>query len=219
MSVLPQGKLDRIVYLEQRVTLWDTNAAAIGLSDPQVAALTTLVTAARAKFNAALAARNASKLATQEQDSALSAMTSVASDMIQTIRLFAQASDEPDVVYDLANIPAPASPTPAGPPPQPTDLSHGCLPDGSVQLKWKGTTSQAAFFKIYRKLTGESAFTSIGAVAAKTLIDDTVPAGTHQAFYYVVGQRGTQMGPASEWLTVNFGVQGESGGEGLALAA
>lgn len=218
MSVLPQGKLDRIVFLEQRLTKWDTNAAAIGLTDAQVAALTTLVTAARAKYNAAQTARNASKLATQEQDTAINAMTGTGSDMIQTIRLFAESTGDA-TVYDLADIPAPATPSPAGPPPQPTDLSHTCLPDGAVMLKWKGTTSQGAFFKVYRKMTGQTAFQSIGAVAAKSLVDDTVPAGTHQAFYYVVGQRGTVTGPASDWLTVNFGVQGGEAAEGVAMAA
>lgn len=219
MAVLPDSILERIIFLEQRMSLWANNAVEIGLTPEQVGVLETLVLAARSKHNAALTARNASKLATQELYTAAGTMTSSASEMIQTIRLFAESTQDPEV-YDLANIPAPSPPKPAGPPPQPTEVSHHCQPDGSVLLKWKGSLSHGAFFKVYRRMTGEGSFSSIGAVAAKSLIDDTVPAGTHQAIYYIVGQRGIETGPASEWYTVNFGNQTESGESGgLALAA
>jgi hypothetical protein len=221
MSVLPAGKLDRIEFLEARLSLWSSNAASIGISAGDVTALNALVLSARGDYTAAINARDASKLATQQYNTSVGAMTIDASELIQRIRLHAESTANPNV-YNLANIPPPAKPSPPGPPPAPTDVHHSCMPDGSVTLKWKGTLANSAFFKVFRKMTGETAFTSIGAVAAKSIIDDTVPAGTHQAVYYIVGQRGVEQGPPSEWYTVNFGVQGADGGEsagGLSLAA
>ena len=57
---------------------------------------------------------------------------------MRLIRAFAESTAKPTVVYNLAQIPPPASPSPAPPPAQPTDLTVTLdASGGSLTLRWK----------------------------------------------------------------------------------
>ncbi len=60
MGTLPRTKNEQIAFFEQRLPLWNANAAALGLSLPHLTELATQTTTARTDFDAAQVARAAS---------------------------------------------------------------------------------------------------------------------------------------------------------------
>ena len=91
---------------------------------------------------------------------------------------------------------------------------------GAVTLSWDaqfGSASSGAFYNVYRKLPGQTAFSSIGGAPGSTaesrrmaFTDATVPtsAAANGAQYVIQGQRGTNVGDASSAITVQFGIDG-----------
>lgn len=225
MPVLPSEINARIQWFEQRIPQWGDNAATIGLTVAQVASLTALVTAARNNWNAAQAARTASKDATVNQSSAVGSMTELGGDLVKTIRAYAQTTNNNNV-YSLASVPPPAPPTPAGPPQPPTDLTADPNADGTISLKWKGSLARQTFYTVWRRVGTSGGFTQIGSLAGKKFIDGAVPepAGPNaatQLFYQVKAQREAQVSAPSDTAMVQFGVGGGDNAQagGLALAA
>lgn len=220
MSVLPPTVIGQIEFCEAHWPVWNAAPIAIGLTAPQVVALKTATEAARASFNAAQVAREASRAATVTQNSNASLMRSNAADLIRQIKAFAELQSNPNTVYAAAQIPPPAAPVPMPAPGKPTDFAVALNSDGSVALSWASTESAAstgAFFTVSRKLPGQSSFTGIGGAPGtttesrrSTFTDATVPASAASAGaqYIVQGFRGTRMGEASDAVIVQFGIDG-----------
>jgi len=135
MSVVPTPKVAKIEFYENHVSPWSSNAVAIGTTAAEVTALQTKTTAARDAYNDALSARDAAKAATLAFDNAVAAMADAGADIIKQIR--AKAATAGTSVYVLAQIPAPATPTPVGPPGTPYDFGVELLGDGSLELRWR----------------------------------------------------------------------------------
>lgn len=223
-NVLPDKTLEQIEFCEAHLPAWTAApATAIGLTAGQITSLTTLTTATRAAYNAAQAARNASKAATTTLSTSAVNMRELASDLIRTIKAYADLQASPGAVYSLAQIPQPVAPTPMPAPGKPTDFQVVLEPGGAITLTWAGLYSAASsgsFYNVYRKLPGQTGFTMIGGASGSTtesrrmrFTDGSVPssaAGTG-ASYIIQGQRGTSMGIASDILTVEFGVEGGGG--------
>jgi len=209
MSVPPAPIVDRIEWFEQRITSWSSTPANVGLTAAQCTALLAAIDAARKAYEDAQAARIAAKNATIQQSIALRTLSDLGGDAIRYIRAFAQSKTTPearDAVYAAASVPPLAPPTPAGPPEIPTDLVGDPNADGTVTLRWKGTTSNQTFFSIWRRTGNNTTWMQIGAVATKTFIDATVPGGTPSVRYYVRAQRNNQLSPASDEAIVNLGM-------------
>jgi hypothetical protein len=228
MPVLPNDRLKQIEFCESHLTPWNTNAAAIGLTAPDVSNLATLTTAARTAYTAAVAARQASKTATLAFYDAVASMRDDASTLIKVIKTFADSEDNPNV-YVLAQIPPPAAPSPAAPPGKPGDFTVILNTDGSVKLRFKSADSAGStggLMVVQRRSAGEpeSAFAVIGSVSGAggrrfTEFDDaTLTAGAGQAgvVYRVVPSRGGVTGEASDSITVRFG---SGGGPGVVSGA
>jgi hypothetical protein len=116
-----------------------------------VRALGALTTAARAAYNAHLAAQSAARAATENFYDKVRAMHSGAgagADMIQTIKTYAQTKNDPNV-YVLAQIPPPAQGGTTPPPGTPFDFTVGLLQDGSLALKWKCSNPSGTVGTIY----------------------------------------------------------------------
>ncbi len=116
-----------------------------------------------------------------------------------------QTTNNPNV-YVLANIPAPAAPTPAGPPVAPKDLSAVMNSDGTMRLTWKGTIAQLGgrqFFSIWRQLPSQTMPLQIG--AAKEFTDVTVPRGLQQVVYNIRAHRDSAVSVPTDNLVVYFG--------------
>jgi hypothetical protein len=220
MGITPTTRLGKIEFYESHVGPWATSAVAIGLQTSAVTALTTLTSAARKAYGDHLAAQDAAKTATQNFYDKVRAMHNgigAGADMIETIKAFAETTNNPNV-YTLAMIPPPATPGVTPPPGTPSDFSVGLLQDGSVKLTWKCSNPAGVGgtnYEVLRKIGGSTTFTYLGQIGKKSFTDVTIPAGSTPATYQVTAFRSTARGEPAQF-TVNFGV---GGGGGMFIAS
>jgi hypothetical protein len=208
MSVLPDGKQERIEFCETHNPTWNTNAVAIGTTAASVASLVTLTTAARNAYNAQIVAMNAARDATNTANLAVDAMTKATADIIKQIRTKAAISG--DSVYSLASIPAPAARRPTGPLGMPNNFRVELAANGVPTIFWECTNPRNAtgvVYTVYRSVGGTNQFEYLGGVGGKKFSDDTLPAGSEQVQYQVQAVRSTGVGPFAQF-NVNFGVSG-----------
>lgn len=220
MSVLPREDLELINFVNQRADIWNQDPTGLGLSATEVGNLKGLGQTALGSYQAAQAARDASKSATVTLRNDISAMREYAADLVRTIKAFAENQSNPAAVYAQAQIPPPAAPTPAPLPGRPENFAVVLNADGSVTLSWDALNAAASggvYFAISRKLPGQSSFTQIGGAAGITtenrrafFTDASIPvsAAAQGAQYIVQGFRGTRGGPTSDAIVVQFGVDG-----------
>jgi hypothetical protein len=190
-------------------------AAQIGLSVLQAQDFADSVSAVETAEQSKKEARSADIAATQVVSDAYVALREEASDVVNLIRTFAENSSDPTVVYNLAQIPPPASPTPIPPPGQPTDMKITLDPDGDLTLRWKCTNPPGASGTSYivrRKVPGQTTWEFIGVTGSKKFTDSTLVAGPDWVQYQVQGQRSDLPGPVSDTLLVSFGQAGGGGG-------
>ncbi len=214
MSVVPTKDLDALQFFETHVPIWQAAPATIGLTAALVTSLDNAAKAARLQLSAQQAAKTAAKTATNTFHGGMTALRGVGGDLIKTIKAFADTTNNPNV-YNLAQIPPPAAPSPPPPLEAPEDFTADPAADGTISLKWKGSLRFSTFFSIFRRGPGEANFTQIATVAAKSFIDTAPPApkGPEQANrsvdYLVRAQRQTEIGPATPTVTVVYGAGGQ----------
>lgn len=222
-SILPPTIDGRLEFFTQRLPTWAANAEAIGLTAAQVASLQTLLVEAGNARSAVLATRQLAKNQTALQNAAMENMVDLGTAFIATIKAFAELSENPASVYELAGLTPPEPrPSPLPPPVPASDLKTQLLNSGAVRVSWKGTVAHGTFYDVYRQLEGETGFTLVGSSAARRFDDETVPAGTTRALYYTITRRDELVSDHSETALIRFGVeqsQSESGGTSLGLAA
>ncbi len=225
MSVLPGKDLEQIQFCESHLPIWSASPAAVGLTAGQCAALDTLTKAARLSYTNAQNARQASKAATTTFHTNVVSMRGTASDLIRTVKAFAENSANPGAVYAAAQIPEPLPPSPPPPPGTPEKVTVGLNPDGSIRLNWKArdaAPTSGAVFNIVRRVGASASYMSIGSGMSTgagrfQFTDTTLAFGTQTASYIITGQRGTQMGTPSEAVNVQFGVASGGGGAGFSV--
>lgn len=236
MSVLPKTNVDLIEFCEVHAPVWAANVAGLGLTPAACAAFTAATEEARLKYDDALKARDAAKSATASSNASIREMKTDAATLLRTIKAFAEASANPQTIYNLAQIPAPLPPAPLPAPGKPTNLTVTLLATGAVQLSWdaeNAAASSGAFYNIARKLPGSTTFVGIGGAPGSTtqsrrmtFTDASVPTSAAAAGvqYIIQGQRGTLLGLMSDAVTVQFGTDtpggfSVQGAEGIKLAA
>src|SRR5262245_61490408 len=121
MSLYPNTKAGKIGYFNSKVAPWNANAVAIGTTTAAVTALQTKVTAAQTKLDAQIAAEQAAKAATEAATDAVRVMVAAGAEIIKAIRVKAEQVGG-NSVYELAEIPSPATPTPVNTLGQPTNF-------------------------------------------------------------------------------------------------
>lgn len=215
-AVLPSSREDLIAFFMARIVNWGVSASEIGLSAPQIAELASLLNTAQAAHTAAIASRISSKDATLNYHIATDALRAFGGDMVKAIKVEAEITNNPNV-YAVASIPPPASPTPAGPPEQPTSLGVTINPvTGALRITWKGSVSQNAYFSIYRRIGGTSTFTLLDSTDNKFYEDETIPENSTSIEYYVQARR-EDFRVDSTSLIVRFGLGGMSVSVGTAI--
>src|SRR4051812_12894699 len=112
MGLIPDTKAGKVAFYGSKIAPWTTNAVAIGTTAGAVTALDALLTTAQDKLAAQTAAQEAAKTATAAADNAVEALAVAGANIIADIRAKARNSADPANVYELAQIPAPATPTP-----------------------------------------------------------------------------------------------------------
>lgn len=224
MGITPNSRIGKVQFYEAHIQPWTTNAAAIGLTPADVAALASATGAARVAFNGMIAARDAAKAATQNFYDKVSVMHSdpgKGSDMIDAIKNFAQSTDNPSV-YTLAQIPPPASGGVVPPPGIPYAFRVALQQSGAIELRWKADNPSGAGSTVYEVLrsVGGGAFEFVETAGEKKFTDETIPGNAGPVTYRVTGVRGASRGPLAEFtVKLGFNGQTESGEGGLSLAA
>jgi hypothetical protein len=222
MRTVPETRLGKIEFYESRLGPWAASGAAIGLAIDSILALAAKTAAARAAYDTHLAAAAAARAATTDFYQTVTAMhgdPGAGSDMIATIRNYAQVQDDPEV-YTLAQIPPPASPGTPPPPGVPTDFGVELLASGALSLTWKSRNPRGVggtIYELVRQVDG-GAFTFVGSTGSRVFTDDTVPAGAAAVTYQITAVRSTARGKPARH-TVRFGGAGNETGTGVALAA
>jgi hypothetical protein len=208
VSLVPDTKPGKIAFYKSRLALWTTNSVAIGSSAAEISALSALITAAETSLLEQEQARETSESKTLACDNAIAAMEYAGATVISGVRYKARTAG--DVVFELSNLPAPATPSPVAPPGKPTDFTAELQEDGSVILGWKcpnpvgvGGTS----YQVYRRDTPEGEFEAKGVAGERKWIDATIPAGSSQVTYKIRAFRSTAAGPWALY-TVTFGTGG-----------
>ena len=206
MGVVPIRKIERVQFYEDHIAPFTTNATAIGLVTTEVTDLDTKTSAARAAYNEQQAARQAAKAATESFKNAANAVTVAGAALLKKIRAKAEQSGDPNV-YVLAEIPAPAIPTPRAAPGTPSNLKVELDGNGALILSWKcpnpaGTSG--TMYQIYRAVGAGTEFTYLGGSGEKNFTDTTVPAGATRLTYQIQAVRSTAVGMWAEFV-VNFG--------------
>jgi hypothetical protein len=207
-TVLPPNALEKVQFCENHTAPWTTNATAIGTTTTAVTDLTTKTTAARAAFNAQQSAQQVAMAATSAYLAAVKTMASAASDIIKSVKV--KAATAGSSVYDLAQIPAPALPSPKAAPGQPTDFTVTLDATGVLNLGWKcpnpvGTSG--TIYQVWRRASPTADFTYVGGTGTKSFIDATLPAGSAAVTYQIQAVRSTAVGPWAQF-NVNFGISG-----------
>lgn len=200
MSLIPDSKTGKVAFFQTKIAPWTTNAVAIGTSAAAVTDLGTKVTAAQDKIADQNAAFEAYRTAVMTANNAVRTMEAAGSDIIKQIRT--KAALDGNTVYELAEIPAPAIPTPVPPPGMPTHFTAALNPNGSLTLKWKCANPPGGGGTIYQiaRQIGGGAMTPLGVSGTRTYTDSTLPAGAGEVIYQIQAVRSTALGVAAEFL-------------------
>ncbi len=215
---LPQGRTAALSWIEGHLTDWNDNFAAIGLTSASVIELSQSAANSRQSFTSVEQIRSGSLAATQDFYEEMDATHKLASEMISTIKAFAESTDTPAAVYLLANITGKNPPSPVAPPAQPLIEGIVLNSNGSVTVNFDGTGPTGTVYLVRRKNAGETNYSLVGNATPedKSFTDTTVPAGTTTASYTVQAVRGADESPLSAAVIVQFGA---TAGQAQAQAA
>lgn len=195
-----------LAWFEQHIEIWQAAPATFGITAPIASALATAIDNCRKDFDAANAARLASKQATVAQNEAFRTMRRDGSEVVNTIKAFIEASGNP-ALWGQAGLEPPA---PRGTTPPPTaayELSTNLDSEGNLTLKWKASQPRGVSGVVYfvrRSLNG-AAFTQLNTVGEKSCIDTSIPLGTASVAYNIIAKRGNDQSPLSETIQIRFG--------------
>ncbi len=228
MAILPDSREQMVQFFEAHIPVWAKDPPSIGLTAAQIVDLDSRITAARAALTAQTAAINTKLAATEVMHTQTSDLRGFGSDLVKVIKAFAESTDDPGV-YAAAEIPAPAPPTPAGPPDMPTDVTATLDNFGQVKVEWKGSRAFNTQFILQRQLVpvggSPTAWTYAGSSATNDYTDNALPTGYASASYRVYAQRSSGASDASTPTTLTFGTEGSGqqassgSGDNIALAA
>ena len=212
MPVVPSKKSQKLDFYEQHQVIWAAVSAAIGLATGDATTLGTKCVAGRTAYTDHLAAQAAAKAATATWLATMRDLSTFGAGLVKKIGAYAQTGGG-EAVYALAQLPAPPTPSPVGPPGTPTGFKVELNQDGSLKLSFKcanprGSTS--TIYQISRRTNPGGEFEFIGSSGPRYFVDAKLPAGTTSVTYQVVAVRSTAMGSPAQF-NVNFGVGG--GGE------
>lgn len=208
MSTVPSKLVEKIEFYENHNAPWTANATAIGTTTTEVGALLTKTTAARTAYNAQQTAQNAAKAATVTLHTAVDAMDTAGTDIIQKVK--AKAATDGNSVYALAELPPPAVPGPVPAPGTPSNFVVTIQEDGSLILTWKCPNpagGTGTIYQVARQIGGAGDFVILGATGSRKFIDDTLPSNSAPITYRVTAVRSTVAGAPAQF-TVSFGTSG-----------
>ncbi len=216
MGLVPDTKPAKVAFFKSKITPWTDSAVEIGTSTTAVAALDVLVTAAETALLTQTTSEAAFRTSVAAADEAVEAMAKAGADIISAIRTKARTAG--NGVYNLAQIPAPATPSGKGAPGEPGFFKVELQNNGALTLTWKcanpaGTSGTS--YMVWRRI-GTEQLAFLGATGLKKFVDATIPAGTAMATYQIQAFRSTMAGP---WAQFNVNFTTEIGGAMSAMVS
>ncbi len=214
MGTVPNKIADKIGWYSARESAWTTSSAAIGLATGDMTTMSGLISTASTALDAQTAAKTALKNSTIALNAAVSAMGDLGSALIKKIRAKAEMVGG-DSVYVLASVPPPATPTPVGPPGQPTDLVVKLTQTGALDMSWKCPNPAGAngtTYNVFRRIGDVGEYTYVGGTGVRQFTDESCPGGSPSVMYKIQAVRSTQVGP---WATFNVFLGVSSGGTAI----
>ena len=185
---LPSERGPALDWTTERLAKWTANAAAIGVDPATVTAAASATAAATNARTAAGTARAASKSATKHYYDLADEALDLVRDIILEVKAHAASTDDPQV-YVLADL-SPKDPPGETPAPEaPSDVTASLLPDGALELRWKGKGPQGTFYIVKRRLLGQGAFGIIATTTDKSFTDNNIPQGTDEVRYQILAQQ------------------------------
>lgn len=202
MRVVPRDNTGAVTFYEVHAPVWQAEAASIGLTPEDAAAVADAAAAARDAFNQQYAAQQAARAATQAYENAVARLRAAGAACIAKVRVAATAAGEGgNGVYERAQLPMPASPGRLPAPGRPTNFATRLNADGALELTWacdNPSGTAGTVYEIRRRdvaATGESGpLTFVAVAGSKSFLDATVPPGTAVAEYQVTAIRSTRRG-------------------------
>ena len=157
MSTYPDTpRSDFLAWCQAHEGVFVANAAQIGLTPAQATVFKKATDDTAAASLAQEQAKQAAKVGTQVASGAFNKLRGSAGETVRLIRAFAESQTDPSVVYNLAQIPPPAEPSPAPPPAHPTELTVTLdASRGALALRWKAANpagTSGTSYIIRRKL-------------------------------------------------------------------
>jgi hypothetical protein len=217
MALVPSTKQGKIAFFQSKLTAWQANAVAMGSSVAAITAFQALVTAAADAMTAQDEAESAFRAKVGVADLAVDAMCNAGADVITQVRLKSRTAG--DVVFTLAELPIPGTPTPVGTPGLPYKIVATLNPNGSLSFTRKCNNPRGCdgeIYQVYRKVDATGDYEYLGGSGERKFIDLTVPQGVPSVMYQIQGTRSTSVGLEANF-TVNFGTT--SGGGGMMTAS
>ncbi len=208
MSTIPESYPDAIFWTTNHLANWPNDPTTIGLDAARVTELTALKDAAAAAMATAQQLNDQKKVAYEAYHAKAKAMRDYASQSVGIIRSFAKASDNPEAVYQAALIPAPADPAPAPAPGVPYKFQTRLIQGGALEVTFEcdNEGTNAVSYEVRRRDgSGQMApFSFIMNAGERKFVDDTIPNGTGQVTYRIVGFRTINRGDPA-YFVVAFG--------------
>jgi hypothetical protein len=204
MRTVPRNILPRIGFFKSHVGKWAENAAALGLTEAEVATMAAKTEATRAALAAQRAAQQAARSATLMMRQADREMSRMGRSILQRIR--GQAAVAGNSVYALASVRPPKKGSKIAPPGKPSAFTIELQEIGWLTLRWtcknpRGSTG--TIYHVWRAPGIDQPFQYLGAVGERKFVDQRLPAGAARIVYKVQAMRSTAVGEAAE-QTVNL---------------
>jgi hypothetical protein len=212
MAIVPGGVQDLIDWAQLRAQTWEqAGAAALGLSEQQLAAVLEAAAVIKQRYMEKLASEEALRGAQALQDEAEADARRVLARAIASIKAFAQEQAEPREVLVAAGLPVPQSRGPLAPPGVPRVLGIAIEPaSGQIELAWTCTHprgSSGVTYVVRRSLDDGATWNVVAITGDKSTRDTPLPAGTTSVQYTVQAQRGKVSSAVSPIFTAQVSAE------------
>ncbi len=219
---LPYSKVAKLEYLERRVDGWADQGAAIGVAAGQSAAAVASTEAARAAYDAMVAARQHAEAMHTAWLGAMKTAESDGRSCLRSIVTFAKNSPQPGAVYAAASVEPPRDKAPLGKPATPSKLRINLDTQGRANLTWGGTRHGGTVFAVQRRVIGvdgvQGPWDTIATVPQRKFVDEATPSGVRGVSYRVRGERVGGASTYSSPITLPLGAAGNQASVGGAIA-
>lgn len=207
MTTIPRDYDDAVVWVQDHIAQWLADPAAIGLEMSDVTQLQAMASQAALNRTARNNAQAAASGAVGVFNESAKEMRDFAALQVAKVRTFARGSPTPAVVYEEAQIPAPAKRSPRPAPGTPTQFTVQLIQGGALKVAFKCPNpprTGALTYRVERQLAPQTPFAFLNNAKKRAFTDNAIPPGTSLVVYRVTAQSSTKDGLPGQFM-VQFG--------------